>query len=291
MDRQARVQPGPHGADARTRVLRGDRRRRHQLPAAGAGLRFHFHRVQPRPSAALFPAHLARVLRAGHLKELVIRHCYGYAAVEGDTAAAERGRDFLCAALRASQLEMVWLQDHDEEDDGRRMPANLGELLEALAGHLTLRALTLGSSSPDRTKREELATRIEGMIAAANSSPALRTLDISNCELDAEGLGRIFDALRSNTHLTALECKFWQPIITDDDGGGEGTPIIGRAQFARASESCPPCARAPRCRSWLRWDSSGSGDAGQEIDEIMRGRRWRLGIGCSAPPAGAGARE
>jgi hypothetical protein len=76
-------------------------------------------------------------------------------------------------------------------------------LLSALTGHGSLRELRLVSNHVG-AEQEAAAGAALGALVAANA-PALTELEVSICGLGDAGLGALFDALPTNTHLRALD--------------------------------------------------------------------------------------
>ena len=75
-------------------------------------------------------------------------------------------------------------------------------LLSALAGHLTLEALTLEGDLS--TFADALAPALGAVVAA--DAPALTSLRLAGCALGDAGLRPLVAALPGNTHLRTLEC-------------------------------------------------------------------------------------
>ena len=78
--------------------------------------------------------------------------------------------------------------------------AAVAALLGALAGHPSLRALSL-----NRTPLEEPAAALTALLVA--DAPALKKLELRECGLGEEGLGALLDALPRNSHLRELDIR------------------------------------------------------------------------------------
>ncbi len=85
-------------------------------------------------------------------------------------------------------------------------PAAATALLDALAGHPSLRSLNISSNRADPAVQEEAGAALGALVAA--NAPALTELDVTGCFLRDEGLGPLFDALPGNTHLRKLNCGY-----------------------------------------------------------------------------------
>jgi hypothetical protein len=109
-------------------------------------------------------------------------------------------------ALRASStLTAVSLRDVGLWRDLAAATALLG----ALTGHPSLRLLKIFNNHVNPAGQEEAGAAL-GALAAANA-PALHELAVSLCYLGDAGLGPLFDALPSNTHLRTLDCIWNAP--------------------------------------------------------------------------------
>jgi hypothetical protein len=81
-------------------------------------------------------------------------------------------------------------------------PSVTAELLGALTGHVSLRALRLGEECVEDAAAAGAAL---GALLAANA-PALMQLHVSGCSLGDDGLRALLEALPHNTHLRQLQC-------------------------------------------------------------------------------------
>lgn len=110
------------------------------------------------------------------------------------------------AALRASRLKSLRMR-------GVQLwasPVNAQAVMGALTGHPTLQSLSISFNALPGGQGAEAAkaTATELLVALLRAdAPALRSLRIKNCRpFDYSVLGPVFQALRCNTHLAALEC-------------------------------------------------------------------------------------
>ena len=139
-------------------------------------------------SPAAVPA-LARAVRDGALTGLML----GRATLRFLDAA---GAAALGDALRANGLLTTLALFGLPQLESPVVAALLG----ALAGHRSLRVLTLS-----HMQLEELAAALAALLGA--DAPALTTLNLSGCELGEEGLGALLDALARNSHLCVLDIR------------------------------------------------------------------------------------
>jgi hypothetical protein len=142
-------------------------------------------------SPASAPA-LARLLSSDTLTTL---QCYGTRLLDVPAAALLAGALRANATLTSLTLRTV---------DLWREPAAATALLGALAGHASLRTLSVLANSADG--RADEAGAALGALVAANA-PALTELDVSLCDLGDDGLRPLLAALRRNTHLRTLDCS------------------------------------------------------------------------------------
>jgi hypothetical protein len=86
--------------------------------------------------------------------------------------------------------------------------ATAAEVMDALTAHPRLRLLDLSWNQPDDDglHAAEVGAALAALLLA--NVPALQTLDICCCFLGDEGMGRVVEALRHNTHLRTLKCTF-----------------------------------------------------------------------------------
>jgi hypothetical protein len=142
------------------------------------------------PAAA--PA-LARLLQSGALRCLFVS---GHDQLLDAAAAA-----MLSGALRANttlvQLHLtrvrLW---HD--------PAAAALLLGALTAHPSLRVISLHSNEGGMHVDAAVADALGALVAA--NTPALKQLDLDECEFTDTVLRPLFEALPANTHLHELDC-------------------------------------------------------------------------------------
>ena len=137
-------------------------------------------------------------------------------------------------------------------------PAKAAAVFQALLSHPTLQKLCIISDyfRLRGAQTQQMASEAFAALVAADS-PALSELNISNCELDLEALGRVFDALRLNSHLRKLSCRQLWPENPPD------LQAFARARVLPAVQGCASLLRE------LRWDSKGSGPAGKEVERIL----------------------
>jgi hypothetical protein len=74
----------------------------------------------------------------------------------------------------------------------------------ALTAHPRLRLLDLLGNRPRDGGMEATGAALAALLLA--DAPALQALDIRYCRLGDAGLSPVLEALRHNTHLTALHC-------------------------------------------------------------------------------------
>jgi hypothetical protein len=140
-------------------------------------------------SPASAPA-LARLLGGGALTAL---HCRNMNVLDTPAAAA------LAAALRAnSTLTSLTLLNAGAVND----PAAAAELLGALSGHASLRALRLMNNRVFAAHQAAVGASLGALVAA--NAPTLRELHVSWCDLRDDGLRALFEALPRNSHLRVL---------------------------------------------------------------------------------------
>jgi hypothetical protein len=144
------------------------------------------------PAAA--PA-LARLVAGGALAELVLSR---NAMLLDQTTAALLG-----TALRANTSLTAFSCDHIVL---WRDAAAGAALVGSLTGHPSLRALDLSWNDVPAAAVAAAGAVLAALLLA--NAPALHELDISWCRLGDEGLRPVMEALRHNTHLTKLVCKY-----------------------------------------------------------------------------------
>lgn len=191
--------------------------------------------------APSFLPHLTRALRQGALQQLTFYLDQGYSVLLN--AGGEALSDF-CCALRESQLASLRLETLGLT---RTAPASLRAALQALQGHPTLRFLSITDNVFDGEQREAASEAVAGLIAA--NSPALRTLRIEKCGFDWKALGRIFDALCSNTYLIELRC------CQEGHGGDFPPPPDDDINGCFVRHRVLPAVRACTALRQLEWDS------------------------------------
>jgi hypothetical protein len=164
-------------------------------------------------SAASLPS-LIRLLRAGWLTRLSIS---GAAAEMFDGPAVP---DF-CAAVRTSRLVELELCGVSRWSTQAESTA----FLEALAGHATLRKLSLSSNAVDDhpVARDEMGALMATLLSTES---ALRELDVSACALADEGILQLAVGLAASTQLQSLRCE-------DNDAS-----LAAALQLAQAAEAC-----------------------------------------------------
>jgi hypothetical protein len=107
------------------------------------------------------------------------------------------------ATLTSLSLDWVRLWEHAD---------SAAALLGALTAHRSLRALSFAGNSASPFDGEAAEARREAAGAALGAllhanAPALRTLDVSFCDLREAGMLPLLEGLRHNTHLRALNCE------------------------------------------------------------------------------------
>jgi Ran GTPase-activating protein (RanGAP) involved in mRNA processing and transport len=97
--------------------------------------------------------------------------------------------------------------------------------LEALAGHATLRKLSLSSNAVDDhpVARDEMGALMATLLSTES---ALRELDVSACALADEGILQLAVGLAASTQLQSLRCE-------DNDAS-----LAAALQLAQAAEAC-----------------------------------------------------
>ena len=143
-------------------------------------------------AGALSPAavpSLARALRDGALRVLLLA---GVTLPFLDAAGGTALGDAVRASGVFNSLTLLALPPLEA--------AAVAALLGALAGHPSLRALSL-----NRTPLEEPAAALTALLVA--DAPALKKLELRECGLGEEGLGALLDALPRNSHLRELDIR------------------------------------------------------------------------------------
>ena len=139
-------------------------------------------------------ATLARIVERGALSQLVINSCgrrnaLMYAHESAALADALRSNTTLTSlTLRAIGMES--------------QPAAAAVLLDSLHAHASLRVLDMSANSGELGLRGAIIPALVRLVAA--NTPALTSLNVSNCKLLDAGLGPLVDALARNTHLREL---------------------------------------------------------------------------------------
>jgi hypothetical protein len=149
-------------------------------------------------SPASAPA-LARLLGGDALTSLTLG---------GENLVYEPAAAVLAAALRAnSALTSLTLKYAGVFDD----IAATAELLGALTGHASLRALSLSDNVMVDADRAAAGALLGALVAA--NAPSLTHLKVSRCHLGDDGMRALFEALPHNTHLRKLDCMY--NVISD----------------------------------------------------------------------------
>ena len=167
------------------------------LAAIVSARRQHLHRLfllECSFSAEAMPA-LARALSVGTVNDLAI----GCPSPSGCFDAA--GAVALGNVLRANTTLTTLSLWTDSSWAGPAITALLG----ALVGHRSLSMLGLGGREEDGSAA--FGPALAALIAA--DAPALTCLDVCACNIGEAGLGPLFDALPSNTHLHMLRVMDW----------------------------------------------------------------------------------
>jgi hypothetical protein len=138
---------------------------------------------------------LSRLLRDGDALTTLELRCFDESPVHMlDMPAAA----LLSAALRANSTltSLALTSMHIWRD-----PDAAAELLGALTAHPSVRRLDLQRNDAWHV-RAQAGAAVAELIAA--NAPALEALDLTSSRLEEHGLGRVVDALPSNTHLREL---------------------------------------------------------------------------------------
>ena len=137
---------------------------------------------------------LARLLREGTLLRLSVGSCpHGGEIFDAET------EPIVSAALRAnSTLQYIRLSDVGLWNQRAGI-----DFVNALAGHPTLKMISLNQKIGDDAEMRDLAGAALGRLVAANT-PALKLLDVHGYALSDDGLRPLFAALPFNAHLSRL---------------------------------------------------------------------------------------
>jgi hypothetical protein len=197
-----------------------------------------------RLSPASAPA-LARLLGGNTLADL---HIEGGSWQLLDEPAAAMLANSLRAntSLTALTLDSIGLW-HDA--------AAAAELMGVLIGHPRLRVLNLSWNHPHGggLQAAEAGAALGALLLA--NAPALQTLDIRGSQLRDEGMRPVVEALRHNTHLTKLNCRWTE--MSEKFARNELLYAV------RANASLPELVAADR-----RYDDFAA------RDDARRRRRW-----------------
>jgi hypothetical protein len=139
---------------------------------------------------------LTRLLGGGALTSLEIYNRVGAPHWLPDAHAAA----LLGGALLSSGVLQHLTLDVDWWRDGFVAMA----LLTSLVAHPSLRELDLSANAVAPEHAASAGTALFALVAA--NAPALRELELSDCNLGDAGLRQLFDALPRNTHLRKLTC-------------------------------------------------------------------------------------